>query len=139
MHMSSMGGRGLYKLVGGWGPRVVDDLQEKNKHHRFEKGGGVGKRCQVFGLVEQVGVGLGEQVNPRHLIVISAFDSREDEGKEVVAVEELACMKKIENVEDAWVFERLNPALFHWLYTMRHMQTSRLGGGRALPVDLLGN
>ena len=82
------GSRGLYKPVGGLGPRVVDDLQQENKHHPFEEGRGVRKGGLVFGLAEQMGVGLGEQVDPCHLIVVSAFDSREDKGKEVLAVEE---------------------------------------------------
>ena len=50
MHMVLAGGKGLYKLVGGLGPRVVDNLQEKNKYYPFEKGRGVRKRRQVFGL-----------------------------------------------------------------------------------------
>ena len=86
-----------------------------------------------------MGVGLGEQVDPHHLIVISAFDSREDEGKEVFAVEEPAHTKKVENVKDTWVFKRLDPALGHRPYATRRMQTSRLGRGRALPADSLGN
>ena len=139
MHTMLVGSRGLYKLVGRLGPRVVDDFQQENKHHPFEKGRGVRKGGQVFSLAKQVGVGLGEQVDPRHLIVISAFDSREDEGKEVFAVEEPVHTKKVENVEDTWVFERLNPALGHQPYATRRMQTSRLGRGRALPADLLGN
>jgi len=40
--------------------------------------------------VKQVGVGLGEQVDPHHLVILPAFDSREDEGKEMLAVEEPA-------------------------------------------------
>ena len=137
--MAPVGSRGLYELVSRWGPRVVDDLQEKNKHHPFEKGRGVRKGCQVFGLAEQVEVSLGEQVDPCHLIVVSAFDSREDEGKEVFAVEEPACTKKVENIEATWVFKRLDPTLNHWPYATRCTQTSRLGRGRALPANLLGN
>ena len=78
-----------------------------------------------------MGVGLGEQVDPCHLIVVSAFDSREDEGKEVFTVEEPAHMEKVENVKDTWVFKRLNPALIHWLYATRRIHTGRLSRGRA--------
>ena len=102
MHIVLAGGRGLYELVGGLGPRVVDNLQEKNKHHPFEKGRGVRTGGQVFGLVEQMGVGLEEQVDPCYLIVISAFDSREDKGKEVFVVEKLQCWAiKIDKVPSA--------------------------------------
>ena len=89
--------------------------------------------------MKQVGVGLGEQVDPCHLIIIPTFDSRENKGKEVLTVEEPTSLEEIENIEDAQIFERLNPALGHWPYTTRCRQTSRLGGGRALSTDLLGN
>jgi len=46
-------------------------------------------------------VSLGKQVNPCNLIIGSALDSREDEAKEVLAVEELAGMKNVEDIKDA--------------------------------------
>ena len=52
------GSRCLDKLVNCGGPRGVDNLEKKNEHHSLEKRGGVRKGCQVFGLVEQVGVSL---------------------------------------------------------------------------------
>ena len=60
-----------------------------------------------------MGAGLGEQVNPCHLVVIPTFDSREDKGKEVLAVEVPTSPEKVENVKDTGVFKRLNPALRH--------------------------
>ena len=82
--------RGLDKLVSGLGPRVIDNLQKKNKYYPLEEGKRVGRGCQVFGLAEQVGMGLGEQVEPHHLVVLTAFDIREDKGKEMLAVKKLA-------------------------------------------------
>ena len=49
----------LDKLVDCKRLRSVDNLQQENKHHPFEEGRGVRKGGQVFGLVEQVGMGLG--------------------------------------------------------------------------------
>ena len=53
-------GRCLDKLVDREGPRGIDNLQKENEHHPLEKRGGVRKGGQVFGLAEQVGVGLGK-------------------------------------------------------------------------------
>ena len=86
-----------------------------------------------------MGVGLGEQVNPCYLIVLSAFDCREDEEKEMVAVKEPASPENVEDVKDAGVIERSNPALRHQPYATRHRHTGRLGRGRACSADLLVN
>jgi len=80
-------------------------------------------------------MGLGEQVNPCNLIVVPAFDSREDKGKKVLAVKEPMGLKKVEDIEDAGVIKRSNPTLKHWPPATRQRQTSRLGGGRALSAD----
>ena len=54
-------------------------------------------------------------------------------------VEEPASLKNIEDIEDAWVIKRLNPALGHQPYAARRRQTGRLGGGRTCSADLLEN
>jgi len=131
--------RRLDKLVDQQGPRVIDNLQEKNKHHPLEKGRGVQKGGQVFGLAEQMGMGLGEQVDPCNLVVVPTFDSGEKEGKKVFAVEEPVGLKQVEDVKDAGVIERSNPTLKHWPPAARQRQTSWLGGGRALSADLSEN
>ena len=123
--------RGLDKLVDRRRPGSVDNLQEKNKHHSLEERGGVRKGGQVFGLAKQVGVGLGKQVDPHNLIVVTALDSGEDKAKEVFAVDEPMSPKNVEHVKDTWVDKRCNPTLFHWPYATRRRHTSRLGGGRA--------
>ena len=123
--------RGLDKLVGGLGPRVIDNLQKKNKYHLFEKGERVRMGGQVFGLAEQMGMGLGEQVDPHHLVILAAFDCGEDKGKEMFAVKEPASPKDIEDIKDTRVFKRSNPTLRHQPYATRRRHTGRLGGGRA--------
>ena len=96
-------------------------------------------RGQVFGLAKQVGMGLGKQVDPRNLIVVTALDSGEDKAKEVLTVEEPTGTENVKHIKDAWVFKRCDPALFHQPYAMRRRHTGRLGGGRALPADSLAN
>ena len=127
----------LDKLVNRGRPRGVDNLKEENKHHSLEKRGGVRKGCQVFGLVEQVGMGLWKQVDPHNLIVVPALGSGKDEAKEVFTVDEPASLKNIEHVEDTWVDKRCNPALFHRPYATRRRHTSRLGRGRACSTNVL--
>ena len=51
--------RCLDKLVDHKRLRSIDNLKQENKHHPLEKGRGVRKGGQVFGLAEQVGMGLG--------------------------------------------------------------------------------
>ena len=130
--------RGLDKLVGSLRPRVIDDLQQEDEHYPLEKRGGVRMGGKVFGLVKQMGMGLGEQ-DPHHLIVVTAFGNREDEGKEMLAVDKPVSAKDVEHIEDAWVLKRCDPTLCHWPPATRRRHTSRLGGGRALSVDLLEN
>ena len=132
-------GRGLDKLVNRERLRSVDNLQKENEHHPLEKRGGVGKGGQVFGLAEQVGMGLGQEVDPCNLVVVSTLDRREDKAKKVLAVEEPASPENVEHVEDAQVDKRCNPALFYWPYATRCRHTSRLGRGRALSADSLAN
>ena len=86
-----------------------------------------------------MGVGLGEQVDPRNLIVVPALGCGEDKAKEVFAVDEPASPKNVKHIKDARVNERCNPALFHRPYATRRRHTGRLGRGRALPVDSLAN
>ena len=123
--------RGLDKLINrGW-PGSVDNVQKENKHHPLEERGGVRKRGQVFGLAKQVGVGLGEQVNPHNLVVVTALDSGEDKAEEVFMVDEPASPKNVEHIEDTRVDKRCDPALFHQPYATRRRHTGRLGRGRA--------
>jgi len=57
--MALVRSRCLDKLVDCERLRGVDNLEQENKHYPFEEGRGVRKRGQVFGLAEQVGMGLG--------------------------------------------------------------------------------
>ena len=99
---------------------------QQNEHHPLEKRRGVRKGGQVFGLAKQVGVGLGEQVDLRNLVVSSALDSGENKAKEVLTIEKPVGTENVEDIKDTWVIKRSDPTLGHWPYATRCRHTSML-------------
>jgi len=53
----------------------VDNLQQKSEHDPLEEGKRVGRGSQGFRLAKQVGVGVGDQVDPHNVVVVATFDS----------------------------------------------------------------
>ena len=82
-------------------PLVVDDLQKKSKKNPLAQGEGVRGGSQSQGLANQVGMGLGSELNPGYLVANVHFLGKDDKGKEVVTVEEPASTEKVQHVKDA--------------------------------------
>jgi len=76
-------------------PLVVDNLQNKSKHDPLEQGQRVKGGCQGDCLADQVGMSLGSKLDPGNVVAVVGLLSEHNKGKDVVAVEEPASMKKV--------------------------------------------
>jgi len=76
-------------------PPVVDNLQNKSKHDPLEQGQRVKGGGQGDSLANQMGMGLGSELNLGNVIAVVGLLSKHNEGKDVVVVEEPASTEKV--------------------------------------------
>jgi len=61
-------------------PPVVDNLQKKSKHDPLEQGQRVKGRGQGDSLADQVGMGLGSELDPGNVVAIVGLLRKHDKG-----------------------------------------------------------
>jgi len=64
-------------------PPVIDNLQKKSKHDPLEQGQRVKGGCQGDGLVDQMRMGLGSELDPGNVVAVIGLLSEHDKGKDM--------------------------------------------------------